>query len=99
MLSMLQQIINDDKADGVRQAAAKSLAVLVAFIDDKAKFQNVCNCIQRNLNPLGHSVVVYKYEKSISAKLCINNLKTLVYKSVSNYPNKTVITLIEQSIP
>ena len=41
MLSMLQQILNDDKADGVRQAAAKSLAVLVAFIDDKAKFQNV----------------------------------------------------------
>ena len=43
VLSMLQQILNDDKADGVRQAAAKSLAVLVAFIDDKAKFQNVCN--------------------------------------------------------
>ena len=41
VLSMLQQILNDDKADGVRQAAAKSLAVLVAFIDDKAKFQNV----------------------------------------------------------
>ena len=40
---VLQQILNDDKADGVRQAAAKSLAVLVAFIDDKAKFQNVSN--------------------------------------------------------
>ena len=45
MLSMLQQMINDDKADGVRQAAAKSLAVLVAFIDDKAKFQNVSTCV------------------------------------------------------
>ena len=43
VLSMLQQILNDDKADGVRQAAAKSLAVLMAFIDDKAKFQNVSN--------------------------------------------------------
>ena len=41
VLSMLQQILNDDKADGVRQAAVKSLAILVAFIDDKAKFQNV----------------------------------------------------------
>lgn len=43
VLSMLQQILNDDKADGVRQAAVKSLAILVAFIDDKAKFQNVNN--------------------------------------------------------
>ena len=41
VLSMLQQILSDDKGDGVRQAAAKSLAVLVAFINDKAKFQNV----------------------------------------------------------
>ena len=41
VLSMLQQILNDDKADGVRQAAVKSRAILVAFIDDKAKFQNV----------------------------------------------------------
>ena len=56
-------------------------------------------------NPLGPGVI-HKSEKSISLKLCINNLiansiKTLIFKHISiiNYPNKTVTTLIEQSFP
>ena len=48
------------------------------------------------LNPLGPGVV-HKSEKSVSLKVCINNLK-IAYKekilniSVFNYPNRTVTT-------
>lgn len=41
MLSMLQQMLEDDKAESVRRAVVRSLGVLVAFVDDDSKFKKV----------------------------------------------------------
>ena len=41
MLSMLKQMMTDDKAESVRQAVMKSLGILVAFTDDEDKFNEV----------------------------------------------------------
>ena len=38
---MLQQMLEDDKAESVRRAVVRSLAVLVAFVDDDSKFKKV----------------------------------------------------------
>ena len=39
MLSMLKQMLAEDKAESVRQAVVRSLAVIVAFVDDDDKFK------------------------------------------------------------
>ena len=41
MLSILSQMLTEDKAESVRQAVCRSLAVLVAFTDDSDKFKQV----------------------------------------------------------
>ena len=38
---MLQQMINDDKDEEVREAVARSLGLLMGFIDDSDKYQKV----------------------------------------------------------
>ena len=38
---MLQQMLEDDKAESVRRAVVRSLGVLVAFVDDDSKFKKV----------------------------------------------------------
>ncbi|CAL1596811.1 unnamed protein product [Knipowitschia caucasica] len=38
VLSMLQQMLSDDKADMVREAVVKSLAILMGYIDDADKY-------------------------------------------------------------
>ena len=38
---MLQQMLEDDKAESVRKAVVRSLGVLVAFVDDENKFKKV----------------------------------------------------------
>lgn len=38
---MLKQMLIEDKAESVRQAVARSLAIIVAFIDDEDKFKLV----------------------------------------------------------
>ena len=44
LLSMLQQMMQEDKLDEVKAAAVRSLAILVAFIDDRQKFTQVNEC-------------------------------------------------------
>ena len=41
VLSILHQMLTEDKAESVRQAVCRSLAVLVAFTDDNDKFKQV----------------------------------------------------------
>ena len=41
VLSILNQMLAEDKAESVRQAVCRSLAVLVAFTDDDGKFKQV----------------------------------------------------------
>lgn len=41
VLSILHQMLTEDKAESVRQAVCRSLAVLVAFTDDSDKFKQV----------------------------------------------------------
>jgi len=42
VLSMLQQMLAEDKADMVREAVVKSLAIIMAYIDDPDKYSQVC---------------------------------------------------------
>ena len=41
VLSILNQMLTEDKAESVRQAVCRSLTVLVAFTDDDGKFKQV----------------------------------------------------------
>ncbi len=41
MLSMLKQMIQDDRSEKVREAATKSLALTLAFVDDEDKYSQV----------------------------------------------------------
>ena len=38
---MVTQLLNEDRVDVVRQAAVRSLAVIVTCVDDKTKFNQV----------------------------------------------------------
>ena len=42
MLSMLQQMLAEDKADMVREAVVKSLGIIMGYIDDPDKYSQVC---------------------------------------------------------
>lgn len=41
VLSMLQQMLMEDKADLVREAVIKSLGIIMGYIDDPDKYQQV----------------------------------------------------------
>lgn len=42
MLSMLQQMLQDDKEADVREAVVRSLGLIIGFIADKDKYPQVC---------------------------------------------------------
>lgn len=42
VLSMLQQMLAEDKADMVREAVVKSLGIIMGYIDDPDKYSQVC---------------------------------------------------------
>lgn len=42
VLSMLQQMLAEDKADMVREAVVKSLGIIMGYIDDTDKYSQVC---------------------------------------------------------
>lgn len=44
VLSMLQQMLTEDKADLVREAVIKSLGIIMAYIDDPDKYLQVLFC-------------------------------------------------------
>ena len=48
MLSVLQQMLQSDKAESVRQAVVRSLGILVAFIDDLDKFKQVSSSVHQS---------------------------------------------------
>ena len=41
MFSMLRQMLEDDRNEHVREAATKSLALVLAFVDDSGKYTQV----------------------------------------------------------
>ena len=61
VLSMLKQMLVDDKAESVRQAVVKSLGVIVAFIDDDDKFKHCWELMLRGLNDPSQLVVTSVY--------------------------------------
>lgn len=57
MLSMLQQMLAEDKADMVREAVIKSLGIIMGYIDDPDKYSQVLYVrwerkVSQNLNVL-----------------------------------------------
>ena len=42
VLSMLQQMLMEDKAELVREAVIKSLVIIMGYIDDPDNYQQVC---------------------------------------------------------
>lgn len=49
VLSMLQQMLAEDKADMVREAVVKSLGVIMGYIDDPDKYSQVQWAFGHNL--------------------------------------------------
>lgn len=47
---MLQQMLEEDKTDEVREAVIHSLSLLMAFIDDEDKYQQVELADRSHLN-------------------------------------------------
>lgn len=46
VLSMLQQMLAEDKADMVREAVVKSLGIIMGYIDDPDKYSQVLYAFQ-----------------------------------------------------
>jgi len=42
LVSILQQIEQEEKTEGVRCSVVKSLAIVYAFLDDDDKYEQVC---------------------------------------------------------
>ncbi|XP_076331644.1 RAB11-binding protein RELCH homolog isoform X1 [Tachypleus tridentatus] len=57
LLSMLQQMLCDDKEEVVREAAARSLAILLVHISDRDKFVQVTELLLHTMEDSGSSVV------------------------------------------
>lgn len=57
MLSMLRQMLEDDKAESVREGVVKSLGMLVAFIDDEDKFKACWELLLKATNDSSQMVV------------------------------------------
>lgn len=67
MLSMLKQMLSEDKAESVRQAVVKSLGVIVAFIDDEDKFKHCWELMLKALNDPSQLVVTSTYSVLLPA--------------------------------
>ena len=61
MLSMLKQMLSEDKAESVRQAVVRSLAVIVAFTDDEDKFKQCWELLLKTLTDSSQIVVSTAY--------------------------------------
>uniref|UniRef100_A0A914X366 HEAT repeat protein n=1 Tax=Plectus sambesii TaxID=2011161 RepID=A0A914X366_9BILA len=57
VLSMLQQMIVEDKSEDVRMAAVLSLASVCLYIEDRDKFSQVSNVVQRALTDSSQKVI------------------------------------------
>ena len=57
VLSMLRQMLEDDKAESVRNGVVKSLSILVAFIDDEDKFRPCWELLLKAMNDSSQMVV------------------------------------------
>lgn len=67
VLSMLKQMLSEDKAESVRQAVAKSLGVIVAFIDDEDKFKSCWELMLKALVDPSQLVVTTTYSVLLPA--------------------------------
>lgn len=59
VLSMLQQMLMEDKADLVREAVIKSLGIIMGYIDDPDKYQQV----QFELGSVSTKCVLYLFRE------------------------------------
>ena len=67
MLSMLKQMLTEDKAESVRQAIVRSLGVIVAFTDDEQKFKQCWELMLHALNDPSQLVVTSTYSMLLPA--------------------------------
>jgi hypothetical protein len=58
MLSMLQQMLLEDRDDTVREAVIRSLALIVTFMDDKDKYFQVSSLMLTTLCTFACEVVL-----------------------------------------
>jgi hypothetical protein len=67
VLSILNQMLAEDKAESVRQAVCRSLAVLVAFTDDDGKFKQSWELLLKALRDNSQLVVSTAYSVLLPA--------------------------------
>lgn len=58
VLSMLQQMLMEDKTDLVREAVIKSLGIIMGYIDDPDKYQQVSYPIAVNACWLFYYIII-----------------------------------------
>ena len=64
---MLKQMVSEDKAESVRQAVVRSLAVIVAFTDDEDKFKQCWELMLKTLTDSSQLVVSTAYSVLLPA--------------------------------
>ncbi|XP_049341725.1 RAB11-binding protein RELCH homolog isoform X8 [Astyanax mexicanus] len=67
VLSMLQQMLAEDKADMVREAVVKSLGIIMGYIDDPDKYSQGFELMLLSLGDLSERVVVATHQVFIPA--------------------------------
>ena len=73
MLSMLQQMLHDDKEADVREAVVRSLGLLMGFISDPDKYQQVWD-YQNSYTPFALEATIF-CDINCHINLCNRDLK------------------------
>ncbi|XP_053468193.1 RAB11-binding protein RELCH homolog isoform X7 [Ictalurus furcatus] len=88
VLSMLQQMLAEDKADMVREAVVKSLGVIMAYIDDPDKYTQGFELMMLSLGDLSERVVNATHQVFIPAFAAwsteLGNLQSQLIPSLLN---------------
>uniref|UniRef100_A0A3Q2CC34 LisH domain and HEAT repeat-containing protein KIAA1468 n=1 Tax=Cyprinodon variegatus TaxID=28743 RepID=A0A3Q2CC34_CYPVA len=86
VLSMLQQMLTEDKADMVREAVVKSLGIIMGYIDDSDKYAQGCELMLLSLGDPSERVVNAVHQVFIPAfaawTLELGNLHTALIPSL-----------------
>ncbi|CAL1295701.1 unnamed protein product [Larinioides sclopetarius] len=103
LLSMLHQMLQEDKDDSVRETVVRNLALLLLYVDDADKFTKACellflsledrgvNVVDSGLNTLLPSIAAWSFE--------LGNLESHLFPHVMTVTNNHFKVLNDISLP
>ena len=98
VLSMLKQMLTEDKAESVRQAVARSLGVIVAFTDDESKFVSCWELLLKAITDPSQLVVSTTYSVLLPALAAWSFELGTLEKDLLSYFLHQLLTCVKVSL-